>query len=1256
MGALIRAFDWGQTSIGPVDAWSPALRTMVRFLLANRFPLLLWWGPEYVSIYNDPYRPVLGKKHPWALGRPVRECWSEIWHILQPLIDRPFYGGPATWNEDIALELNRHGFVEETHFTIAYSPVPDETVPSGIGGVLATVHEITDKVIGERRVVALRDLGARVGEAKTVEQACELAASTLASHDQDVPFLSLYLNDRDGRTARLAAWTGMAAGSDFTPMTLDLREGAGSPWPAGAAIRSDTMQVVTALQERFTSVPKGPWSDPPDTAVVVPIPSNKAHEPLGVMVAGVSARLAFDEYYKDFLELVRTQISSAIGQARAYEDERKRAEALAEIDRAKTIFFSNVSHEFRTPLTLMLGPIEDLLTGAHGPLTDAQRSRVAILQRNAGRLLKLVNALLDFSRIEAGRARATYRPTDVTAVTRELAGAFRSAIEHAGIRFEVACEPIAEPVFLDRDMWEKIVLNLLSNALKFTFDGVIRVELRSHDGRVEMAVQDSGTGIPDYELPRVFDRFHRVEGQKSRTHEGTGIGLALTHELVRLHGGTIEVESRIDEGSRFVVRFPTGRAHLPADRVDLSPAPEPVGIASAPFVDEAAQWVPDTAAETWGPPDDSPRAGARLRSGQGERILIVDDNADMRDYLTQVLRDWTVTSAPDGQAALDLARASAPHLILTDVMMPGLDGFSLLRELRADPRTQGIPVLMLSARAGEEARVSGLDAGADDYIVKPFSARELRARVASLLNLSRARRDAELQKQHLRALFMQAPTPIVILTGPSHVIELANPMACKLWGRSEHEVLGRPLVEALPELRDQPFRLLLDRVLSSGEPYVGKEMPAYLERRDGTAATVHLNFVYAPLRGVTGAIEGVLVLAFDVTDEVAARNEMNQLRALAEAANRTKDDFLAMLGHELRNPLAPILTALQLMSLRGETSVMKERTVIDRQVRHLVRLVDDLLDVSRIARGKIELRPQPASLAAIVAAAVESTSPLLEERQHQLEVDVPRALRLRADVTRLTQVVANLLTNAAKYSEPRGRIRLTARADGDMVELRVKDSGIGMSTEMLEHVFEMFRQGRQAIDRAHGGLGLGLTIVKSLVELHGGSVQAFSAGQGKGSEFVIRLPAAVASAEAHGAEQPRAGEAVVTARSGRRILVVDDNIDAARLMADALEAVGHETRVAFDGPAALEVAIAFAPDAALLDLGLPLMDGYELAQQLLAQCSGRAPLLVAVTGYGQRSDRERTRAAGFQAHVVKPVDFQPLTALLDRLLAGAAAR
>ncbi len=619
-------------------------------------------------------------------------------------------------------------------------------------------------------------------------------------------------------------------------------------------------------------------------------------------------------------------------------------------------------------------------------------------------------------------------------------------------------------------------------------------------------------------------------------------------------------------------------------------------------------------------------------------MLVVDDNADMRDYLCQLLREWDVTTATNGLAALEQARANPPNLIVTDVMMPELDGFALLSELRRDSRTQLIPLLMLSARAGEEARVSGLDAGADDYIIKPFSARELVARVRSLLKVSRARREAELQKQHLRSLFMQTPTPIVMLRGPEHIVELANPLTCAMWGRSEVQILNRPLLDAVPELREQPFSVPLDQVFRTGVPHVGKETAARLDGRGDTAsATVYFNLAYAPLRGLDSDIEGVLVIAFDVTDEVTARNEMSQLRTAAEAASRTKDQFLAMLGHELRNPLAPILTALELMSLRGERTSQKERTVIDRQVRHLVRLVDDLLDVSRIATGKVELRQRTIELSDIVAAAVEATSPLLEQRQHQLTVDVPRGLVLRGDATRLTQIVVNVLSNAAKYTEPRGKVRIEARGDGQQVEVRVTDSGIGISPEMMPHIFEMFTQERQALDRSPGGLGLGLTIVKSLVELHHGTIQARSDGIGNGSEFIIRLPAATVTASDANieAQHPERRSQI---RTGRRILVVDDNIDAAQLLADALEVVGHETRVAFDGPGALAVAMQFQPDALLLDLGLPLMDGYELAGQIVAPAGRRRPLLVAVTGYGQVSDREKSRAAGFDAHVVKPVE------------------
>ena len=556
---------------------------------------------------------------------------------------------------------------------------------------------------------------------------------------------------------------------------------------------------------------------------------------------------------------------------------------------------------------------------------------------------------------------------------------------------------------------------------------------------------------------------------------------------------------------------------------------------------------------------------------------------------------------------------------------------------------------MLSARAGEEARISGLIAGADDYMTKPFGARELVARVRSLLALARARREAELQKQHLRELFMQAPTPIVILNGPEHRVELANPLTCQVWGRREEEVVGRPLLEALPELVGQPFKDYLDSVLTTGKTWIGKAVPAHLDRRgDGEAETVYFNFVYAPLRDVDGRIEGVLVIAFDVTDEINARNEKDTLRAAAESANRTKDEFLAILGHELRNPLSPILTALHVMDLRGDQDGLQERQIIDRQVRHLMRLVDDLLDISRIAQGKVDLRRDVVELADLVNAALETTQPIIEQRQQQLVVDVPAAgLMVNGDTTRLTQVISNVVSNAAKYTPPGGRILIGGKRNGEDVELRIKDNGTGISREMLPRIFDLFIQERQALDRAGGGLGLGLSIVRSLVELHGGTVRALSDGPGKGSEIVITLPREKSN-ESKARTRPAAAIGK-PASAGRRILVVDDHADSAAMTAAALSLAGYESRVAHDGATALELAQSFRPDIALLDLGLPVMDGYQLAEQFQTTLA-QPPRLVAMTGYGQVADRDRTTAAGFAAHVVKPVDFDRLAAVLDGVL------
>ena len=737
MGARIRAFDWSATSLGAPDTWSPALRTMVRILLANRFPQLLWWGPDYIQFYNDPYRPIPGTKHPHkALGRPARECWSEIWHVIGPLIDTPFSGGPATWNDDIELEIERHGYREESHFTIAYSPVPDDTVPTGIGGVLATVHEITEKVIAERRTAVLRDLGAHVGEARTASDACDVAAAALSDHAKDLPFALIYLIDENGTRATLCGSAGVAPGQAISPMVIDLEGNDGSAWPLADVLATQSPQIVERIGEQFAHIPRGPWSDPPHTAVAIPIPTTKAHELAGFLIAGLSSRLAFDRPYQDFLNLVRTQVATVIAHARAYEEERKRAEALAEIDRAKTQFFSNVSHEFRTPLTLMLGPVEDMLEES-SDLPEADRARLDTVHRNSIRLLKLVNTLLDFSRIEAGRAMAAYEAVDLAAFTAELASSFRSACQRAGLELVVGCEPLPkrEQVWVDREMWEKIVLNLLSNAFKFTLEGQIEVRVDSAGGQARLRVRDTGMGIPADELPRIFDRFHRTHSARGRTHEGTGIGLSLVQELVKLHGGTVSVDSAPNRGSVFTVTIPLGNAHLDPAQLRTTPSADSTRTSANAYVQEALRWLPDDVR------DDASEAQLAAVSGLRPRVLWADDNADMRDYVTRLLSDrFEVEAVSDGQEALDTVRVHPPDIVVTDVMMPRLDGFGLLKEMRADPALRDIPVIMLSARAGEEARIEGIDAGADDYLIKPFSARELVARVDARLELSKARR------------------------------------------------------------------------------------------------------------------------------------------------------------------------------------------------------------------------------------------------------------------------------------------------------------------------------------------------------------------------------------------------------------------------------------------------------------------------------------------------------------------------------------
>jgi signal transduction histidine kinase/CheY-like chemotaxis protein len=1240
MGARMRAIDWSATPLGPVKSWPQSLKTCVRIVLTSRQPMFVWWGDALVNLYNDAYKSIVGGKHPQALGQPASVVWREVWEQVGPRAESAIRRNEGTYDEALLLVMERHGYQEETYYTFSYSPVPNDQ--GGTGGILCANTDDTRRILGERQLDLLRDLAARTADARTVSEACARSAESLAKNPRDVPFALIYLADAETRTLGLAGNVGIERGLAASPERVSL-EGP-SPWPFLEALRTHAPIVVRELNG-LDPLPTGAWQRPPRQAVAVPLAASGQSGLAGVLVVGLNPFRLFDDDYRGFLGLAAGQIAAGIANAQAYEAEKKRAEALAELDRAKTAFFSNVSHEFRTPLTLILGPLEDSLKSGERALTGEALQSV---HRNAMRLLKLVNSLLDFARIEAGRAQASHEATDLSVLTADLASAFRSAIERGGLRFEVECPPLPEPVWVDHEMWEKIVLNLLSNALKFTFAGSIRVSLTAQADRVVLTVRDTGTGIAAQELPHLFDRFHRVEGARSRTHEGTGIGLALVHELVRLQGGTVEVESTPGEGSTFRVLLPKGSSYLPPERIGTRRTVVSGATGASPYVEEALRWLPGNEDVEHPSLGGNERGDGELRDAPahaGPRILLVDDNADMREYVRRLLSErWRVEAVRDGAEALDAALRAPPDLVLTDVMMPNLDGFGLLRALRADDRTRAVPVVMLSARAGEESRVEGLEAGVDDYLPKPFSARELIARVATHLQIGSLRSAAEKEREKLRDLFMQAPVPVAVLVGPEHRYEVANPAYCEMVGRPHLE--GKSIREAFPEIGEHEVIATLDRVLRTGQALRVTELNVPIRR--GRAAGLegaYFNFVAHPLRSSSAEVSGVMVVATEVTEQVLARRHIDSLRASAESANRAKDEFLAMLGHELRNPLAPIVTALHLMKLRGGGAMEKERSVIERQVTHLTRLVDDLLDVSRITRGKIELDRQQVEAAEVIAKAIELSSPVLEQRQHHLVLSVAsRGLAVHGDPTRLAQVFSNLLTNAAKYTPPGGHIKVAACCEAGRIVLSVKDDGIGIDPEVLPRVFELFVQERRTLERSEGGLGLGLAIVRNLVAMHGGTVAARSEGRGRGSEFVVELPAAarqdpLARNGTAGSSEPS------LAPSGRRILVVDDNADAAQLLAETLRAVGHVTRVAHDGPAALRIASEFRPDAALLDIGLPVMDGYELARRLREQLGDVQ--LVAITGYGQAPDKERAIDAGFDEHLVKPVQFERLHAVLN---------
>ena len=1107
LGERIRNYDWSKTSIGPIETWPQSLRTCIRIMLTSRQPIWIGWGKDLIKLYNDPYKAIVGGKHPWALGTPASIVWKDIWKDIEPMLKTVMEKDEGTYVESQLLIMERNGYPEETYYTFSYTPIPGDN--GGTAGMICANTDDTERIISERQLKTLTQLGKNLTDCKTNREVIEKTILTLQDNSHDFPFV-LFRTIIDNK-AILMQSTPLGVYKDIVPAEIDLESSHPVALLLKKANTSRKLLVFEGLKEKIGLLPKGAWEIHPDKTIVIPIVTTSSKEPFAFLIVGMNPYRLMDEKYTSFFNLVADQIGTSFSNVHALEEERKRAEALAEIDKAKTIFFSNISHEFRTPLTLLLGPIEDALNDNH--TIPQNKIRMDVAYRNALRMQKLVNTLLEFSRIESGRVEGRFSSVDLCSFTKDLVSGFRSAIEKAGMELKFDCGPIQGDVYVDTDMWEKIVLNLVSNAFKYSKQGTITISVSQIGKEAELKVSDTGIGIPEDQLDKIFERFHRVENVEGRSQEGTGIGLAMVKELVRLHSGTISVKSKSGNGSTFTVKIPVGKDHLPPEKI-YTGAEASISKNSKAYVEEALKWIPASNEHTTNSEHDGLNTEA-IHSNGKVKILLADDNADMRDYVKRLLdNQMQVITAVDGEDAFNKLIQHQPELVLSDIMMPRLDGFGLLERIRKHERYKNIPVIFLSAKAGEEATVEGLNAGADDYLVKPFSSKELVATINANIKISRSRLAAQ---RNLEALFQQAPIPMAIFYGPSYKINVANDGAVELWGKTYDEVINKSLVEALPEIKDQGIIELLDGVYSTGKPFVARERPVTLIKNQ-KPVQLFINFVYSPFRNEMGRIEGIIAAGIDVTEQVFARTkieemvkertvQLNESNLSLQQSNNDLQQFAHVASHDMKEPLRKIRTFTgRLLEDPATNFSDKGRLFIDKvnsSVDRMFYMIEGVLNYSTINAmeqtiEKVDLNQIIKNIETDLELPISDKSATLNY-QHLPVVEGASVL--------LYQLFYNLINNSLKFSVEGKPVEInissSIKEGNEMAEVKIKDNGIGFQQEFAERIFNTFAR-LNSKDR-YEGTGLGLSLCKRIVQRHGGSISATSE-PGKGAAFIVLLP------------------------------------------------------------------------------------------------------------------------------------------------------
>jgi len=1206
MGERIRAFDWSATPLGPLTGWPQGLKTAMRIMLTSRQPIWIGWGKELLYLYNDPYKSIIGGKHPWALGRPANEVWREIWPYIGPMLATAMGGDEGTYVEAQLLIMERSGYPEETYYTFSYSPIADDQGEPG--GIICANTDDTQRVISERQLALLRELAAAGSESRTLLQVYEKTTLALATNQRDLPFALIYFADPDGKNLSLVGWTPLGRPHSAFPKQIAIDIAA--PWPLAEVITDQTARVVDILEPRLReSFPTGAWDRSPHQAALIPIPARGETGRQGVLVAGLSPFRQFDDTYRSFLTLASGEIAASLANAQANEEERRRAEALAEIDRAKTVFFSNVSHEFRTPLTLMLSPLEEVLDAPEEEAFSNSRALIKVAHRNSLRLLKLVNSLLDFSRIEAGRAQATYQPTELANFTCELASNFRSACELAGLRLVIDCPPLTEFAYVDRDMWEKIVLNLLSNAFKFTFEGEITVRLRQTDRDAELSISDSGVGIPNHELPRLFERFHRIEGQKSRTYEGSGIGLALVQELIKFHKGTIKVDSTVGRGTIFTVTIPLGRSHLPSDRIGGGRTLTSTAVRAEAYVEEALRWLPrDKSLET---PLGQDLAVAPRPSGGG-RILIADDNADMRAYVSRLLASqFEVQTVADGQAAIEAIREHKPDLTLADVMMPRLDGLGLVREVRANPELADLPVMLLSARADEEARLEGLNAGADDYLTKPFNAHELIARVGANIKLAKLRQEAARNLQYRTAQFEtllnQAPLGVYLVDSEFRIREV-NPTALPAFGDIPGGVVDRDFDEIIhilwePTYADEIVKIFR-HTLETGDSYA---TPHRAAMRADRGVVEHYEWRVDRITLPDGSFGAVCYF----------RNIVGQVEA-----ENTRQLLVRELNHRVKNTLASVQAIAQ-QTMRGTKDPEEFARRFSGRIQSLARVHALLTDSTWTGADLRELIRDQLLHGSVDEARLTARGPAVH-LQPQMAVH-------------LAVMLHELGTNSIKYgalSAPAGWVAVNWTVSGDKLNVQWGERGGPLVS-------------------APSRRGFGTTLIEQSAKSEGGEAEQLIEPDGLTWKISMRLPHTDARQRARTDEarlvRPVPHPQAPVAKPGSpfadwRFLVVEDESLIALDLVDTLKKLGaDEARAVSTERECQSLLEDGAFDCVLLDANL---HGHSVEHIAAALTRHKIPFIF-VTGYGRSG-----LPTGFQQAPVlaKPVNDEQLLEAVTALL------